>query len=541
MSPAPPGGLHAAVDDDGLHTLGRWTGDRARATPDRVAVDDRGVTLTYRDLHERSTALAGRLRAAGYGPGTRIATITGNSADHVVLFFACAHAGLVLAPLSWRLAPRELADQLALTEPALVVVEQEFSVLADAALERLPLPPGRTDPGVAGVERHVPPPRTPHDDAPAAGRAVRDDDPLLLVFTSGTGGAPKGALLTHANCFWNNLSLSRTVELTSRDVVLSVLPQFHVGGWNIQPLLAWWTGATVVLERTFEPGRVLQLVAGRRVTTMMGVPTNYLMLAEHPGFADADLSSLEHAVVGGAPMPDALLRAWHRRGVALTQGYGLTEAGPNVLCLPDDIARERVGWAGMPYPHVEVALADPATGEHLSGAATGELLVRGPGVFAGYFRDPGATAQVFAGGWLRTGDLVERDDEGCYRVLDRLKDVFITGGENVTPAEVETVLRQHPGVADAAVVGVPDERWGEVGVAFVVPRAGVLTDAEELTAFCRGRLARFKVPKSVEMVPDLPRSSLDKVMRSALWPGGTPPCTGTTAVGPRTGDTTREA
>ncbi|GAB3161259.1 hypothetical protein GCM10027059_10970 [Myceligenerans halotolerans] len=592
MTPSEAGALPAVVEDDGLHTLGRWTCDRARTTPHRVAVDDRGVTLTYRDLHERATALAGRFRAAGYGAGARIATITGNSADHVVLFFACAHAGLVLAPLSWRLAPRELADQLALTDPALVVVEQEFAVLADAALERLPLPPGRAEPGVGGVERHVPPPalgtaapppaadprrpaaghgpppgeeprppsgravladetrvpgRRPADDEPPSGRAVRDDDPLLLVFTSGTGGQPRGALLTHANCFWNNLSLSRTVELTSRDVVLSVLPQFHVGGWNIQPLLAWWSGATVVLERTFEPGRVLQLIADRRVTTMMGVPTNYLMLAEHPGFADADLSSLEHAVVGGAPMPDALLRAWHRRGVALTQGYGLTEAGPNVLCLPDDVARDRVGWAGMPYPHVEVALADPATGEHLHGAATGELLVRGPGVFAGYFRDADATAEVFAGDWLRTGDLVKRDDEGCYRVLDRLKDVFITGGENVTPAEVETVLRQHPGVADAAVVGVPDERWGEVGAAFVVPRAGVLTDAEELTAFCRGRLAHFKVPKSVEMVSGLPRSGLGKVMRSALGPGVTPPATGTgtrrgtTAVGRAAGDTTREA
>ncbi|MBL0884923.1 class I adenylate-forming enzyme family protein [Myceligenerans indicum] len=529
------------VEEDGLHTLGRWTRDRARATPDRVAVDDRGVTLTYRDLHERATALARRFRAAGYGAGARVATVTGNSADQVVLFFACAHAGLVLAPLSWRLAPRELADQLALTDPALVVVEEEFAVLAQTALERLPVPPGRAEPGAGGVERHVPPPALAPGDGPAPARAVRDDDPLLLVFTSGTGGAPKGALLTHANCFWNNLSLSRTVELTSSDVVLSVLPQFHVGGWNIQPLLAWWTGATVVLERTFEPGRVLQLIAGRRVTTMMGVPTNYLMLAEHPGFADADLSSLAHAVVGGAPMPDALLRAWHRRGVALTQGYGLTEAGPNVLCLPDDVARERVGWAGMPYPHVDVALADPATGEQLDGPGTGELLVRGPGVFAGYFRDADATAQVFAGGWLRTGDLAERDDVGCYRVLDRLKDVFITGGENVTPAEVEAVLRQHPGVADAAVVGVPDERWGEVGAAFVVPRAGVLTDAEELTAFCRGQLAHFKVPKYLEMVRDLPRSSLDKVMRSALGPGAAVPARDAAAAGPGRGDTTREA
>ncbi len=290
----------------------------------------------------------------------------------------------------------------------------------------------------------MPPPTRKQPTARAVVRDVRDDDPLLLVFTSGTQGAAKGALLTHTNCFWTNLSLSRTAELTSRDVVLSVLPQFHAGGWNIQPLLAWWVGATVVLERTFEPDRVLQLIAERRVTTLMGVPTNYLMLAEHPEFENADLSSLRSAVVGGAPMPEPLLRTWHRRGVGLVQGYGLTEAGPNVLCLPDDEARARSGLAGKPYPHVEVAVADPVTGELLDGAARGELLVRGPGVFAGYFRDPDATARALAGGWLHTGDLVERDTDGYFRIVDRLKDIFIVGGENVSPAEVEAVLGPAP-------------------------------------------------------------------------------------------------
>jgi len=504
---------------DGLHTLGRWTRDRALATPDRVAVDDRGVTLRYRDLHARATALATALRAAGYGVGDRVATVTGNSADQVVLLFACAQAGLVLAPLSWRLSPGELAEQLEIADPAVVLVEQEFTTLADAALERLPLPPRRTALGRSGIEAHVPPPtRRPGADAPGVQGPVRDDDPLLLVFTSGTGGSPKGALLTHANCFWTNLSLSRTVELTSRDVVLSVLPQFHAGGWNIQPLLAWWTGATVVLERTFEPERVLQLVAERGVTTMMGVPTNYLILAEHPAFEHTDLSSLRLAVVGGAPMPEPLLRTWHRRGVALTQGYGLTEAGPNVLCLPDDVAQSRSGSAGTPYPHVEVAVADPVTGQLLDepGAVSGELLVRGPGVFAGYFRDPAATAAALVGGWLRTGDLVERDADGYYRVIDRLKDVFIVGGENVSPAEVEAALARHPGVAEVAVVGRPDDRWGEVGAAFVVRRRGVPVDAVELEEHCRRELAHFKVPRSFTFVPSLPRTSLQKVSRTAL-------------------------
>jgi fatty-acyl-CoA synthase len=503
---------------DGLHTLGRWTRDRATATPDRVAVDDRGVVLTYLDLDARASALATGFRAAGYGVGDRIATITGNSSDQVVLFFACAQAGLVLVPLSWRLSPRELAEQLELADPAVLLVEDEFLTLSRAAISRLaaagPSLPS-TLLGTRGVEAVAPTPRRSAAE-PVVQRAVRDDDPLLIVFTSGTQGRAKGAVLTHSNCFWTNLSLSRIAEITSKDVVLAFMPQYHVGGWNIQPLLAWWTGATVVLERTFDPGRVLALIADRSITTMMGVPANYLFLAQHQAFAGADLSSLKHAIVGGAPMPEPLLRTWHARGVALTQGYGLTEASPNVLCLPDEDARSMIGYAGKPYPHVEVAVADPVTGEHLAGAASGELVVRGPGVFPGYFRGPEDTALALRDGWLHTGDLVRRDQNGYYAVVDRITDIYLSGGESVAPAEVEGVLFAHPAVADAAVIGVPDDRWGEVGVAFVVVQAGRATDEEDILAHARTQLAGFKVPKQVFFLPELPRSRGGKVMRGEL-------------------------
>lgn len=524
---------------DGLHTLGRWTTDRSLATPHRIAVDDRGCTLSYGELERRAAGLAAGLAAAGYVTGDRIATLTGNSSDHVVVFFACAKAGLVLVPLSWRLSPRELAAQLELADPQLLLVEDELESLAAGACALLAHRPRTAALGPGGIEKSVPPPsrvlaaavsaagtagvdsrgpeiRGPEVRRRETPREVRDDDPLLMIFTSGTEGASKAAVLTHANCFWTNLSLSRTMDLGSTDVVLAVLPQFHVGGWNIQPLLAWWTGATVVLERGFEPGRVLQLIAERRVTMLMGVPTQYLMLAEHPDFATAELGSLRHAVVGGAPMPAPLLRIWHRRGVALSQGYGLTEASPNVLCLTNEDAARMVGYSGKPYPHVAVAVADPVTGEILDGAASGELLVGGPGVFAGYFRDPAATAAVLAGDWLRTGDLVERDAEGYIKVVDRLKDIFISGGENVAPAEVEAALLAHPAVAQAAVVGVEDERWGETGVAFVVIRPGMATDEQELLEHCAARLARFKVPGRIETVGALPRTALNKVLRGRL-------------------------
>lgn len=502
--------------NDELHTLGRWTSDRALATPDRVAVDDRGVVLTYRDLDDRACKLAQALLKRGYGVGDRIATITGNSADHVVLFFACAKAGLILVPLSWRLSPRELQMQLEQADPALLLVEEEFHSLATATCKRMMQPLAVTGLGGSGVEALIPhPTRRTQDETPQR-RPVRDTDPLLIIFTSGTQGRSRGAILTHANCFWTNLALSRIAEITSSDTVLAVMPQYHVGGWNVQPLLAWWVGATVVLERTFDPGRVLHLIQDRGITTTMGVPANYLFLAEHPSFAGTDLTSLRHAIVGGAPMPEPLLRTWHARGVALTQGYGLTEASPNVLCLPDEDARTKLGLAGKPYPHVEVAVADPVTGEVLEGQATGELLVRGPSVFPGYFRDAEQTALALHDGWLHTGDLVRRDGDGYYQVIDRISDIYISGGESIAPTEVENVLSGHPAVAEVVVIGVPDARWGEVGIAHVVARPGVATDEKDLIDYCADRLASFKIPKRLLFVAKIPRSSGNKVLRRVL-------------------------
>ncbi|HET8606686.1 MAG TPA: long-chain fatty acid--CoA ligase [Gaiellaceae bacterium] len=463
--------------------INRVIEDRARNTPDRIAIDDGLRLWTYAELNARADELA-----AAMAPGERVATLTASSAEHVAVFFACAKAGAILLPLSWRLSPRELAFQLDDAEPALLLAADELAPLADEALA---LASGR-------------PARAPSpSDTVSQGRPAADD-PLLLVYTSGTTGKPKGALLTHANCFWTNLSFDLATGIGQDDVVLQVLPQFHVGGWNVQPLLAWWKGATVVLERGFDPARALRLIEEKRVTTMMGVPATYLFMANEPGFERADLSSLRRAVVGGAPMPEALLETWHRRGVDIVQGYGLTEAAPNVLCLAPEDAVRKLGWAGKPYPYVDVELS-----------AEGELLVRGPNVFAGYWRNPQATAEAFAAdGLLRTGDLAERDDEGNYRIRGRLKDLVISGGENVYPAEVEAVLHEHPAVVEAAVVGRPDARWGEVCVAFVVLREEV--GAEELVEFCRGRLARFKVPKEVRFVEALPRSGMNKVLKDEL-------------------------
>jgi fatty-acyl-CoA synthase len=497
--------------DDGPHTIGRWLTDRAARSPRRIAVDDRGVTTDYATLAARSTSLAGALRDAGYGPGDRIATVSGNSTDHVVAFFACALAGLAFVPLSWRLTPRELVDLIDRARPSLVLVEDEHAALAGEALRAVERMPRTAALGTTGIEAAV-----PVSDAIRTWRPVRDDDPLLVIFTSGSEAAPKGVVLTHANCFWNNLALAQALPLGADDVVLAMLPQFHVAAWNCQPLLAWWVGATVVLERSFQPARVLQLIAERGVTAMMGVPTQYAMLASDRAWEGTDVASLRLALVGGATMPETLQAAWAARAVALTQGYGLTEAAPNVLHLPADESAARPGAVGRPYPHVSVRVTDPETGLPLDGEATGELWVRGPSVFAGYLDDDAATARAVRDGWLRTGDLGHRDADGFLRVVDRLKDIFISGGENVAPAEVEYALALHPLIDAAAVVGVPDPVWGERGVAFVVPASGAPLSEDEVLAHARRNLAAFKVPVHVEFVDSLPRSTIEKLARSRL-------------------------
>ncbi|MGB3413211.1 MAG: AMP-binding protein [Microbacteriaceae bacterium] len=496
-----------------LHTLGSWPTQQAAEHPQRTAIHDRGVSLSYGELEQRSTALAQSFQKRGYGVGDRIATVTGNSADHIILFFACAKAGLILAPMSWRLSPVELADQFRRAEPHLLVIEEEFHSLVAAALELLLETPSTTAFGMMGLEYSLPERR---GKTPAIHREVRDSDPLLLIYTSGTESQSKGALLTHDNCFWNNLALSRTIPLNEDDVVLAILPQFHVGGWNIHPLLALWVGATVVLERVFDAGRILQLIRERRVTTMMAVPTQYLMLTEHPDFSSTDLGTLKNVQVGGASMPEPLIRIWHEQGVKLSQGYGLTENSPNVLSLHPDDAMNRVGWSGKPYAYVEVALTDPVTSEILEGPAVGELLVRGPSVFAGYYADPVATAAILKNGWLHTGDLLQRDDAGYYRIVDRIKEIYISGGENVSPSEVEAALLLHPGVSDVAIIGVPDGVWGEVGVGYVVPRRGVPVDTEALMVHCRKLLAHYKVPKEIIYLDELPKNALGKISRGKL-------------------------
>lgn len=454
-----------------------------------------GAPVSYAELTDRSRALAHRLAGAGLRPGDRVATLSANSVEQVVLFYACALGGFVLVPLSWRAAPAELAGMLADADPVLLAHDAAHAALAGRANA------GRRTPLVelAGLE-HEPPQVGPA--APLDGGSP--DDPVLLLFTSGSSGRPKGVPLSQANCRATNEALAGRFPMAADDVVLQVLPQFHVAGWNVQPLLAWSRGARVVVVPDFDAGLALDTIERERVTTMMGVPTVYEMLAAEPDFPRRDLTSLRTVVVGGAPVGESLGRAWAAHGVRIWAGYGLTEAGPNVLCEPPEALAGSTGWMA-PYDGVDVRLD-----------ADGQLLVRGPGVFAGYWADEAATREVLHDGWLATGDLAERSPAGLFRIRGRSSEKYISGGENVHPAEVEIALRRLPGVAEAAVVAVPDERWGEAGVAFVVPCPGTRPTSAELRERVREHLAGFKVPREVVVVDALPLTGSGKVDKRDL-------------------------
>lgn len=486
--------------------VGEWFARLLPHAADRTAVVGVDREFTYAELEAASDHVARGLVAQGLGSGEVVAVLSENLAATVVLLFACAKAGSILAVLNWRLTPEELRQYLEVVDPRLLLASDAQMARAAAALPQGTGP----QPFVATIERLSGATTT------AILPAVELNDGLMLVATSGSTGRPKAALLTHGNFFATNRALDEIVPIGRDDVVLQVLPQFHIGGWNVQPMQAWMNGATVVIEQSFDAGHVLDEIARQRITTMACVPAMLLMLAEHPLFPSTDLTSLRSVVVGGASAQQGMVELWMGRGVAVHQGYGLTEAGPNVLCLPARWATTKPGAVGWPYPSVDVALVEGATQTIVEGVGSGEVQVRGPGVFREYWKDADATAAAFAGDWLRTGDVASRDIDGCYTIIGRSKEMYISGGENVFPIEVERVISTFPGVADAAVVAVPHDKWGEVGVAYVESSPGLIVPVDALESYCRSKLAGYKVPSLFVVVHTLPRTSVGKADKIAL-------------------------
>jgi fatty-acyl-CoA synthase len=487
----------------------------AAFTPDKPAIVFEGETLSYAALAARIEQTARALKAEfGVSRGDRVAILSLNRPDYLVLLYACARLGAMLVPLNWRLAVAEQFFILSDASVKVLVLEQAFAEilpaleasLPDASIVGLDFTPPRGIPFERMLFRARGDGRNPHTDLTC---------PLLIVYTSGTTGRPKGAVLRQQALLWNGVMSQHMHGLTSYDHVLTVLPFFHVGGLNIQTTPALHHGATITIHPRFTPDAALEAIERDRPTLTVLVPATIQAVTEHPDWPSTDLSSLKAISTGSTIVPPYLIDRFVARGVPVLQVYGSTETCPIAIYtrLGGDLSR--AGSTGLPGLCCEAAVIDDA-GKELPPNTPGEIAVRGPNVFYEYWGNEAATREALHDGWYRTGDIGLRDAEGYFWVHDRKKNLIISGGENIYPAEVERVLLEHPDVRECGVIGRPDPRWDEVPVAYVIRRAGCSVEAESLKAHVLSQLARFKVPRDIVFVDDLPRTALGKVQHFML-------------------------
>lgn len=489
-----------------FQSIGFWLARRAALTPNRIALVTPDARYRYEELEDRAARTAGALAAAGVHAGDRVATYLPNGVDYVDVFFAVARLGAIIVPLSTRLTATELTFIVSDAQCSTFIHDDASAGLIAGVLPGTPVKTVLTTSALSESGSRA----DPHEV-----REASWDNPLAIIYTSGTTGRPKGAVLSHGNFFWTNLNMALALDLAQDERSLVVLPMFHIGGWNVNTLSVWWKGGTVYLEPGFDAGRVLSLIQSERITSVMGVPTIYQLLEEHPSFAATDVGSVRTFICGGAPLPVGLIRRYQDRGLQFIQGYGLTEAAPNCLILPPEDAVTKAGAAGRPYFFCDVRVVD-ADNNDVPAGSTGEIIVGGPSVMLGYWNLPEETAASLRDGWLRTGDVGRIDEDGTITIVDRTKDMYISGGENVYPAEIEQTLSGHPAIAEAAVIGVADERWGETGRAIVVLREGVEASADEIRAWSAERLAKFKVPRDIIFADALPRTPTGKLLKPEL-------------------------
>jgi fatty-acyl-CoA synthase len=502
--------------------VGAWSEKRAQLTPDTVGLVDAttGERFTYRALEARANRTARLLRTQGIERGDRVAVVSRNRPEVVDLFLATAKTGSVLAPLSHRLAPPELGELLDRVEPELLVVETPYLDQVGTALEEA----ADVTATVLAVETaadgdNSQPTATPTydgelpaEDSPVGSPALAPDDTHLLLHTGGSTGTPKETVISHRAIVWNSLNTIASWGLRADDVTPLTFPTFHTGGWNVVTVPVWHMGGTVVMAREFDPGQLLATVEREGASVLVAVPAVLRMLADHDDWSSTDLSTLRIVKSGGGPCRQSVMDTWWDRGVDLSQGYGLTECGPNNFAMPEGWPRKKADTVGKPAMHVDARVVED--GEPVEQGSVGELYLRSPHAAAGYLANPEETEATFGAGWVATGDLASVDADGYYRIEGRKKDMFVSGGENVYPAEVEAVLSEHDRVDEVVVVPVPDDQWGEVGTA-VVEGDDSLT-LTEVESFCDGRLAGYKVPNYLEFVEEMPTSGPEKIDRQAV-------------------------
>ncbi|MBZ4194790.1 MAG: long-chain fatty acid--CoA ligase [Candidatus Contendobacter sp.] len=502
--------------------IGDYLGRRAIYSPEALAIVDAGkapeLRLTYARMNERANRLANALSAAGIGKGDRVAMLALDGVEHLDLLFACGKLGAIHTALNWRLHWRELQHILADVTPTVLIYDDSFrDRVAQLAQAETPVRcwihlDGTGVPG--SLEFNALLAGSPV--TPCHCETLGEEDIAAIVFTGGTTGLPKGARISHRQIAWNSLN-TLIHDLGHGDVYLNVFPMFHIGGLFVYTLPQIVVGGTTVLMKRFDPERVLRLIERERATIFAAVPAMYQMLTQTPAWAEANLSSLRFCTSGGAPLPVPLIEQYTReKGVRFKQGFGMTEFGPGLFALAPEDAIRKAGSIGRPNFYVDARIVD-ANNQPLGPNQVGELVLKGPSIASGYFNSAAAWAEVIdADGWFHTGDLARYDEDWYFTIVDRLKDLFISGGENVYPAEIEAALYRHPAVFQCAVVGIPDPKWGEVGKAFVALKPDETASAEELLAHLSDSLARYKIPCQVEFLPALPISAAGKVLRREL-------------------------
>ncbi len=489
-----------------------WLAKWAVYTPGRMFIREhnRNISWTYQDFNKRAESFADFLiENYKIKKGDRIAIYSKNSSEHILLFSACVKTGAILVPLNFRLTPREINTLIADAEPLIFYYDNEFK----SASEQLEFPAETKKAELSEVSEFLF--YNNNDERFRTSRSFDENDPVMILYTAGTTGLSKGVIITHKMLFWNSINTGLRLDLNSSDHTQSFAPFFHTGGWNVLFTPFLHHGASHTLLTHFDAELILQLMEKEKATILFGVPTMLQMMSDSPRFEKTDLSSVRYAIVGGAPMPIPLINKWHDKGVFIRQGYGLTEVGPNTFSLHQDDAIKKKGSIGFPNFYIDTKIVNDK-GEEAGVEEVGELWMKSPVVTPGYWRKENETSEAMTEGWFHTGDMMRKDSEGYYFVVDRKKNMYISGGENVYPAEIESFLLTNENIKEAAVIGVPDEQWGEVGKAFVVLKPGSNPSPEEILKYCRGNLAKYKIPKHIEFIDELPKNDAGKTDRKKL-------------------------
>lgn len=496
-----------------------WIGHHAEVRPDQVAQVDLATdrSFTWTQMNERTNRLANALASEfGVGFEDRVAVLANNNTNFFEVQFACWKLGAIFVPLNWRLAIPELEFIVGDCSPKVVIFDNDFVETAEAIAascnieHKINWDGGSGD--IADYEEALDAASTDVEIHPSTFDTV-----ITIMYTSGTTGRPKGAMITHGMTFFNAINCVEFYGLHSNMINIAFLPLFHTGGLNVFANPCFHFGGTNLIMRTFDPAEALRLLTDQEVgvTHFIGVPANYLFMSQVPEFADAEFPQIEAACVGGSPTPLPLIEAWDTKGLPLQQAFGMTETSPLVLALKPEDCTPKIGSAGLPALHTEVKIVDD-DGNRVGPDTIGELWVRGPNITPGYWNRPEANESSFTDGWLHTGDAARTDTDGFYYIVDRWKDMYISGGENVYPAEVESVIYQLPEIGEVSVIGVPDDKWVEVGRAIVVLKDGMEIEPSAIINHCRDNLARFKVPQSVVFIDEIPHNATGKVLKREL-------------------------